>query len=249
MGSGSTQFFTTIPMSDLLDFCQYELQFNDIARVGFVTFKQSIGVPMGGHISAQLATIYCVVSEMLRTRIPSYRLAVTPPPPLRAMRYMDNIAGAFNPTVVSLTEIQAMLEFVYRIPVKLEQAGHFLVSLEMSVVALPTGIVFMSKPMLFDSLDIVPVNHSIVRIPPSFSPSFQRFLSIYVPAAFMKCFRYASHSSFFLLAIRNLFYGLTQHGFPSYDVSVLLRRTFVRHASELQTLISFDSFHSFLSMC
>ena len=51
-----------------------------------------------------------------------------------------------------------LLEVTYQMPVKLAQAGRPLISVEMSVAALPTGIIFMSQPVLHDYLHIVPVN-------------------------------------------------------------------------------------------
>ena len=249
IGSGSHQFFHTINISDLLNYCVYELFYNDIARVGFIGYRQSIGVPMGGHISAQLATIFCVMSEVQQAGLPSYLLPMGALPsfPVRAFRYMDNIAGAYDAALVNIPTIMNFLAGVYRMPLKLEQSGFFLMSLEQCVISFPDGIQFMSKPLLHDCLNLVPVNTSICRIPPVISPSFPPFMRMYVSSAFLKSFRYASSPAFTSLAIQNLVLGLQHHGFSFADISRCILLVYHAHVLELNHTLPFLTLCSLLN--
>ena len=236
IGSGSAEFYFNISVQDLFNQCQYELLGNTVAHIGFLCFQQSIGVPMGGHLSSQLASIYLIMREYL------YHLPTKLPPSVRAGRYMDNIFGAFSANAATLDEIRKVLWEVYDMPLKLEQAGIKLDTLEMRVMSLPSGISFQLKPLMYDVLNM-PIDHSIMRIPPLHSPSRTHFLPIYVPAILLKCVRYASSVDMFFIGARNMILGLLQSGFSLSQLRTLCLRTFVRHYESFQHYASFSQFN------
>ena len=222
IGSGSRELYTNILITDLLTFCEFELRGNSVARVGSMAYRQTIGIPMGGFPSAPLANI-CLLMRELRCN------AMGLSRDFFYFRYLDNLPGILDQRFTTLDDVCALFLRIYKMPMKLEQSGCTIDTLEMRISLVGGTLSYSSKPLLWDQAGNS-IDGTIRRIPPIWCEKRSIFLNYYLPSAFLKCVRYSSNYLSFLLGTENLVLGLLAHGFTLASLLAILRRIFyMRH--------------------
>jgi len=226
IGCGSSELYHTIPLHELFNYCLFELIDNVYAHVGLVCFEQTMGIPMGALPSGILANIYLFMRELNGQAVHLTRNFFV-------FRYMDNIPGIFDTTKTSLEEIHSILSHIYNMPLKLEQTGPVLDSLEIRLILQPQGILFYHKPLLTECfLKYLPqyqVNSNICRIPPTWCANFKRFLILYVNSVLLKCVRFSSSFLGMVIGVVNLLKGLQSKGFSLTQLVYLFKQFSLRH--------------------
>ena len=214
IGSGSAEIFTNIPLTRLLQFCEYEVLGNSIARIGFIVYRQRCGIPMGGFPSAHLANIYLLMKEIQGSALHVSRHFFY-------FRYLDNLPGIMDLRVTTLQQIRQCFLDLYQIPLKLEQEGLVLNTLELRVTLCSGCIAYSHRSLLSDCMSppLPVVDSSIQRVPPRWCARYHAFLHYYLPGAILKCIRYSSNLCSMLISFRNLISGLILHG---YSLTTLL---------------------------
>ena len=209
IGCGSSELYTTIPISELFEYGKFELLSNIHGRVGLLCFQQTVGIPMGGYPSGIIANIYLFMRE-----IETHATFLTRD--FFVFRYMDNLPGIYDITKTTLTDIHSILTYIYDMPLKLEQQGMVLDSLELRLVMQEKGLLFYHKPLLRECfLHFLPqceVERSISRLPPVWCSNFRSFLKLYVHSVLLKCLRFGSDLFGVVIGIINLLKGLQVQG-------------------------------------
>ena len=155
--------YSYVSIDLLRDYLKFELQGNNLFRAGSWVLAQTHGMPMGGKISAQLASLYLMTREMIALDVSllGSRLLRT--------RYRDVIFFFGPPGSVypNLQSWQTTLNTLYGIPVTFEQAGSTIDLLEIRVRMLTKGLSVTLCPKACDILSGVVTN--ILRWPDAFS--------------------------------------------------------------------------------
>ena len=157
--------YTYVSIDLLKDYLVFELQGNHLFRVGSWVLAQIHGIPLGGNISAQLASLYLMVREIIALDVSLFGSRVL------CTRYRDNIYFFGPPVSVypHLRTWQDTLRAVYAIPVTFEQAGSTVDLLEVCVHMLTQGLSVTLRPKACDILSGKIT--SILRWPDAFSTS------------------------------------------------------------------------------
>ena len=111
-------------------------------------------------------------------------------------------------------------------PLKLEQEGLILDTLEMRIHIIGEEIGYGSKPLLSDQIGCT-IDGSIQRIPPLWCEKRKLFLNYYLPSAFLKCIRYSSNFLAFILSMENLVMDLLAHAFLLGHILSILKLTYL----------------------
>ena len=204
MGTGSEQLFWNVRLDDIYQFVKFELKGNHFARVGYVGYAQSRGVPMGGEASAQIAAAYCLTRD-IKSNICSQCHGFT------FFRFRDNLPGILNIHVTSVEEVGQFFERVYELPMKLESVGSKLTTLEMEVALVGSTIGFYMKPQFYDILQ-----HGLLdkahKLPAPWSLNCTVFMQSAVPSALLKCVTYASSVQCQYIGVINCIFGYILSG-------------------------------------
>ena len=134
LGTGYGKYFTNLSFSDVAAFCTYDIYQNDLFVFCNRVMRQKWGLAIGGTGSAQLASITLSVAEEL------YYPCITPVPldsighhpcdlPVHLARFRDNIIG-LKGAETPVADIQANLEAVYALNLKVENEGDIVKTLE-----------------------------------------------------------------------------------------------------------------------
>ena len=233
IGSGSRELFVTIPLPELLSFSEFERLGNSVARVGRISYRQTCGIPMGGLPSAHLASIYLLMLEVQRKAMHLTK-------DFFFFRYLDNLPGVLDTRVTGLDTVKQTFLKIYGMPLKLEQSGCSIDTLEMRVSVIGDCFSYSSKPLLFDQVGNT-IDGSIQRVPPPWCAKRPFFLGYYVPSAFLKCVRYSYNFLDFMISVENLIIGLMDFGFLIGNILAILKHFFQVKAlcSNLFTYISY----------
>ena len=82
MGTGQKELFHKIPFSEILNFVRWELFENHLFVVSDRVLSQKRGVAIGGALSAQLPSLYCMIQALqclaVQTTPPNATLHITP---------------------------------------------------------------------------------------------------------------------------------------------------------------------------
>mmetsp|Transcript_4530 Transcript_4530/g.8056 ORF Transcript_4530/g.8056 Transcript_4530/m.8056 type:complete len:815 (-) Transcript_4530:524-2968(-) len=129
LGSGPLELFRNVQLCDLRNFIEYEINGNNLFTAGGFVFAQLIGVPIGGKISAQIASMYLMIREIkfLRVDLHFQKVYLT--------RYRDNIY-LIGPYLVVKSKMPLWIDIlseIYQIPVQFEQFGSSIDILEVTV--------------------------------------------------------------------------------------------------------------------
>ena len=117
-------------------------------------------------------------------------------------------------------------------PMKFENAGCVLDSLELRITLVANTISYHRKPMLHDLMSPVlkGIDPSIQRVPPTWCSNRKGFLGIYMPGALIKCVRHTSNFLGLMVSLENLILGLLKHGFSLTQLLGRLKQfCFARH--------------------
>ena len=178
--------------------------------------------PWGASPSGPMTNIYLLMQE-----INGQAMHVTRD--FFFFRYLDNLPGILDLRLTTLEQVKAMFLDIYKMPLKLEQKGCFLDTLEMRVTIIGT-FEYSVKPLLQDQIGHT-IDGTIKRIPPLWCEKRSRFLNYYLPSALLKCIRYSSNFLNFMLSVENLVLGLLDHAFTLHTLIAILRHIF--HVKEL----------------
>lgn len=207
MGSGSGNLYWNLTFTELLNFVQFQMKINNRARVGYIGFRQTVGVPMGGECSGQLTQIYFFMKDF-ELRLISQALTKG----FSYYRYRDNLPGIYDTTQTNLQEIKHFLEAGYGLPLKLEDAGHTLVTLELSLKLVDNNLNFLLKPHMAD-LEKKIVSTIPPRVPAWWSTNRIFFLKTVIPGLVQKSVVYGSSQAYIQLGILNAIVSLVHGGF------------------------------------
>ena len=117
---------------------------------------------------------------------------------------------------------------MYELPMKLEDVGKQLTTLEMHVVLINDNMGFFVKPQFYDVLDKGMMQKSH-KIPAKWSLNRSLFLRSVVPASLLKCIAYASSDICKRIGVINCIFGYVLAGLPWKQVLYrLLRYTVTR---------------------
>ena len=228
IGSGTGRYFVTLSFLQIMEYIRYELQGNHYARVGFIAYQQCVGVPMGGRCSAQLCSIFFMMRE-LQCHMSHSSLVSG----FQFWRFRDNLPGVVDLDVCSLAFIENFFVTNYGLPVKLEQSGVILHSLEVTIFLCYSSMCgwnleYYHRPLLYDSLydGIYPATS---RIPAKWSINRSIYLRTVVPNVLLKCCLYASSPFLVRLSIVNFLRGLYLFGFEFPDLRYRILKGCLRH--------------------
>ena len=148
---------------------------------------------MGGRISAQLTGIMFLMAD-LDCRISQLCVGFT------FFRFRDNLPDIFDPSRISLAEIQALFIRVYGMPCKIEQSGDTLISLEMRIFMHAGNLRWCHKSRLANVWDPeLPTPND--RVPARWSSNRRLYLHTVLPSALSKCVLYGSSHDMVCTAI------------------------------------------------
>ena len=141
--------YTYVSIDLLKDYLVFELQGNHLFRVGSWVLAQIHGIPFGGKNSAQLASLYLMVSEIIALDVFLFGSRVL------CTCYRDNIYFFGTPGSVypHLRTWQDTLSAGYAISVDHEQAGSTVDLLEVCVHMLTRGLSVTLRPKACDILN------------------------------------------------------------------------------------------------
>ena len=216
IGSGTGRYFVTLSFLQIFEYIRYELDGNHFARVGFTAFQQCVGVPMGGRCSAQLCSIFFMMRE-LQCRMSHFSLLAG----FQFWRFRDNLPGVVDLDICSLDTIEKFFVTKYGLPVKLEQSGVILHSLEVTIFLCFSisgwDLQYYHRPLLFDSLydGLYPASS---RVPAKWSVNRTVYLRTIIPNVLLKCCLYASSPFLVCLSLLNFLRGLYLFGFEFPDL-------------------------------
>ena len=110
-------------------------------------------------------------------------------------------------------------------PLKLEQSGCSIDTLEMRVSIIGDHFSYASKPLLADQVGFA-IDGTIKRVPPLWCARRSLYLNYYVPSAFLKCVRYSSNFVDFMISVENLVMWLLEQDFLIGTILAILRHFF-----------------------
>ena len=123
----------------------YEVRYNDLFVLGTRVLRQKKGLAIGGMISAQRASLYCMYKEHMFYSQPwaracSYMAKFFPPSsvPKFPARFRDNLMGVAKRTV-DVQRLKAFLAKVYGLLMQLEQWGPSMAVLEAVLTLVDQG--------------------------------------------------------------------------------------------------------------
>jgi hypothetical protein len=133
IGSGPIDLFHNVSLSALRNFIEFEVKGNNLFTAGGFVFAQMVGVPIGGKISAQIASMFLMVKEIKFIKIDLHFQKVF------LTRYRDNIylIGPYLLVKSSMNNWIIFLTQIYKIPVQFEQFGSSIDILEVTISAQP----------------------------------------------------------------------------------------------------------------
>lgn len=212
LGKRDPKQFHVFTWQNIVDVVSWELCRNNHFQVGSTVLRQKQGVPIGGPMSAQLASLYCIACEFFKLQHSPLKSVFGP-----VTRFRDNIL--LCPTQdFSNAEIKLLFSKIYNLQFTVEQCGPGLVSLEVFLRAhydihkYFTHFVYHWKQIT----NITPKQPrlKVIQWISPLSINAQYVIKCYVPSACKKCVTY-SHSR--LCAIRNLVslsHLLINNGYP-----------------------------------
>lgn len=198
--------------NNIVDMVRWELFKNNLFRINSTVLKQKQGVPIGGPMSAQLASLYCIACELHKTFNSPLRCIFGP-----VSRFRDNIFLCAMHDL-STNEIKLLFSKIYNLQFTLEQCGPSLVSLEVFLRAhYDTKNYFTHFIHNWKQIMVQTLKRPVMQVKKWVSPNSinaKYIIKCYVPSACEKCVYY-SHST--KAALRNLLSFasiLTENGYP-----------------------------------
>lgn len=137
---GPAQYFV-FSWDQILSVVHWELFHNNLFTLGSQVIKQCQGVPIGGPLSAQLASIYCLACETHKQSVCPLKGIFGP-----MARFRDNIFICCLQDL-SPKEIVPLFQTMYQLQLTIEQSGKLLQSLEMfAICSFTMGSLFTHFP-------------------------------------------------------------------------------------------------------
>ena len=220
LGSGSAKFYVNFSLMELKQMVYFDLFYNHVAHFGLFAFTQEVGVPMGGHLSAQLTSIFFIMTE-----IKHKLLQRCLPLGFSFFRFRDNLPGWYHTGLCSLTDIHQFFVTFYQLPVKLESSGPVLMSLE-SVIHLCPDL--HNVPNMLFGWRFSP-KFSSTRVPMLWSANRARYLQTVLPSLLLKCMRLASEDRFVLFSLWTLICELLTYQFSLSHILDIAIKCCTRH--------------------
>ena len=223
MGTGSSQLYYNFTLKALESFVGFELFGNHRARVGYIGYEQTKGVPMGGECSAQICAVVFFMVD-IRQGLHSQTLGFS------FFRFRDNLPGILDRTRTSMKEVKQKLTERYGMPLKTEGEGGELVTLEQRILLTEAGLNFMLKPHLY-SIGQGGYRQLRHRVPPAWSTNRKAYLGSVLPNTVLKCTHYASNRIMVAYGLVNSVLGLVHSGYKIKDILSRVYRCTLWHSS------------------
>ena len=222
--------YTNIPWHQVEAYLRFELFANDYFVLGSRVMRQLLGVAIGGVLSSQFATMYCMAREHLwaqhhdfkvpwsRTRPTPGPLGITAPP----LRYRDNCGGicAGNRPV---SRVQTYFQKVLNLELQFEGEGQSWTVLMAHLTLHPSTsqiTLTFKKKVNWDD----PAERRLVRYPDYHSPNARDVVRGFTPNCARNCLKYAIPPDQTTHNIREFVHEMNFKGYPSSWWAPTLRR-------------------------
>jgi hypothetical protein len=206
LGKGDPKEFHVLSWGDVRAFVEWDLSFNVLFRFGRDVWKQTDGVPIGGPMSAQLASWFCACQEYYFLLASKTHLWFGEP-----IRFRDNIIMLL-PRDVSASEIRALLQKIYSLDLTIEQWGGVLCSLEaVCSMSRAAGMTTTTVGLTWKGAGHAKEDGSVKGWVQYQSLNARKVLRSMVPGALRKCVLYATSKVGFAHNLAGLCRKLTEY--------------------------------------
>ena len=197
--------------SEVLIFVLWDLQCNNMFYCQNKLFFQLKGVPIGGTMSAQLASLYCMACEYVQYYKGFHTMSF-----YKIVRFRDNII-LFLLQDTSYQEIILFLSKIYNLQFTKESAGSSLLCLEFLVTNVYKGQMLTHVSLQWKGAQPLSVPRPEMHCERWVSPHSQNakyICKVYLPSALKKCRTYAKSQEDFVSNVQGLKAQLLQAGYP-----------------------------------
>ena len=220
IGRGDNGSFWNLTFAEVLNYVEWDLHHNSLFVMGNRVWDQIRGVAIGGPLSAQLASMFCMVREAkfyergeeavrksVRRFLPHKSL------PVRPFRFRDNIVGIGRGTP-HMDKLQRLFEHVIGLPLQQEGHGGELQTLEAMVRVREGGVLELGlKDKTALRAKPNPVR-KIIRYPDVFAPNAKSTLRSLIPALAKKCVFYSTSTPMTKSNCQTVIFELRYKGYP-----------------------------------
>lgn len=178
--------FTMISWETLLRFLEWDLQRNNLFHFSSHLWMQVKGVPIGGPLSSQLASLFCCACEIHATTLSLNQIWFG-----RPLRFRDNVLFLIGPDMSS-TELLLRFWKRYGLKFTTEQRSQKIQSLEadLTLICTPTTVTLNLRWKL-PKMNVPEPRQEQRRFVDPHSLNIKPLLRSYIPAAAQKCHFYA----------------------------------------------------------
>ena len=213
--------YENLSWDHIAPYIRFELFANDVFTLGTRVMQQLLGVAIGGVLSSQFATIYCMTREHMWAKSKNFRvpwsktntdtrpLGINAPP----FRYRDNCGGlcAGNRSV---TRIQQYFTRVLNLELLFEGAGQTWTVLMAHLSLHPsTSQISLSFKKKVNWQD--PAEKRLVRYPDRHSPNARTVVQGFTPNNARNCVKYAIPPPLVSQNLAELIHEMCFKGYPS----------------------------------
>ena len=224
---GSFLFFT---FSDVLAYTIFDMQFNTLFTVFSSVFTQTTGTPIGGSLSAQIASLVLIARELQAPDSKKQRLAAR-----EWMRYRDNyiilmLICAKTPEqlqqAVQRETAQAIQDFsdVFGMELQVEQWGHELDFLSATLGDIRGETPIRKKSPIWESPKGAAHPSSVQRMIHPHAPNARQMVESYVPNEVRSCAHYRLTTKTALRNVSDVERLLSAVGYPPAWWKPLVRK-------------------------
>ena len=216
IGMGAARDFRNFSFESIRTFVEFDIFENNLVHCGELAFKQCVGLPMGGCLSAQLACIYCIYREHQRFEIFS-ELSLTST--AHMSRFRDNVFIFFDSAAITVEALLDICKETYNMGVKIEHRGRVIDTLSFRL-SMDVNCDSVMGPV---HLRLKPVMKGKLSGPDPQSPNMKSFVRSYVPQCVLKAIRCTEFLLLQAIALCEQLEGLILRGYPIH----LLRDRFL----------------------
>ena len=205
--------FTNLSWAHVSEYLHFDLFQNDLFLLGTRVFRQRRGVAIGGVLSAQCASLYCMYREFqwLRAHGGSRAWARIPGLLAQPFRFRDNIVGV-RQCKVSVEALQKRFEKILGLQLQIEGEGQVWTSLEAKLMLRPEGQ-GLDIGLKDRTGDCDPMR-AVRRYPDVLSPNARPVLRSLVPGLIYKSLQYAFDANQARQNLRAVGRDLAVKGYP-----------------------------------
>ena len=228
IGKHNEENFFVITWYQIITYIKWDLYHNVYFHHSSTLYKQKNGVPIGGAMSAQSASLYFMACESFHLTNNVYQSAWFG----SATRFRDNILLIILQDI-SVTEILLLFKLNYKLEFTKEQASHTIESLE--------SILILNTHHTDNFFDRITIQWKNCKLPTTKFP-FQKLhklvdksslnaksvLKSYLPSAIQKCYYYSINNDQIDNNLKHRSQYLQSFQFPRHWLKPILREVWKR---------------------